>query len=225
MNRVSHEGEYLVDMSNKPLNPRGRTGVRGRGVLGKWGPNHAADPVVTRWKMADNGERLVELASGKPVLEFVCIQRRDTGVWAIPGGMVDPGERVSATLKREFMEEALDSTAAGRENLKELSAMISDFFDDGEEVRTGLSQHDDYDLLAKVYRGYVDDPRNTDNAWMETVVMHFHDESGEKVGKFPLQAGDDAAAICWMELSADINLYASHRDFVQTVVHKLGAHW
>ena len=80
-------------------------------------------------------------------------------------------------------------------------------------------------VFLKIYRGYVDDPRNTDNAWMETVVMHFHDESGEKVGKFPLQAGDDAAGICWMELSADINLYASHRDFVQTVVHKLGAHW
>jgi hypothetical protein len=26
------------------------------------------------------------------------------------GGMVDPGESVSATLKREFMEEAMDST-------------------------------------------------------------------------------------------------------------------
>ena len=25
-----------------------------------------------------------------------------------------------------------------------------------------------------VYRGYVDDPRNTDNAWMETVAFHFH---------------------------------------------------
>ena len=95
VNRVSHEGDYLVDMANKPLNPRGRTGVGGRGVLGKWGPNHAADPVVTRWKLADNGHRLVAEESGKPVLEFVCIQRRDTGVWAIPGGMVDPGERVS----------------------------------------------------------------------------------------------------------------------------------
>ena len=134
VNRVSHEGDYLVDMANKPLNPRGRTGVGGRGVLGKWGPNHAADPVVTRWKLADNGHRLVAEESGKPVLEFVCIQRRDTGVWAIPGGMVDPGEKVSATVRREFMEEALDSTAAGRENVEELGAVISDFFDAGEEV-------------------------------------------------------------------------------------------
>lgn len=29
-------------------NPIGRTGMIGRGLLGRWGPNHAADPVVTR---------------------------------------------------------------------------------------------------------------------------------------------------------------------------------
>ena len=30
----------------------------------------------------------------------------------------------------------------------------------------------------ELYKGYVDDPRNTDNAWMETVVVNFHDEDG-----------------------------------------------
>lgn len=30
-----------------------------------------------------------------------------------------------------------------------------------------------------MYKGYVDDPRNTDNAWMETVAVNFHDESGK----------------------------------------------
>ena len=30
-------------------NPVGRTGMIGRGLLGKWGPNHAADPLVTRY--------------------------------------------------------------------------------------------------------------------------------------------------------------------------------
>lgn len=29
-------------------NPVGRTGISGRGCLGRWGPNHAADPIVTR---------------------------------------------------------------------------------------------------------------------------------------------------------------------------------
>ena len=75
-----------------PLNPRGRTGLRGRGLLGKWGPNHAADPIVTRYQGAQ--------------LQMVAIKRKDTGDWAIPGGMVDDGEMVSDTLRREFTEEA-----------------------------------------------------------------------------------------------------------------------
>lgn len=28
----------------------------------------------------------------------------------------------------------------------------------------------------------MDDPRNTDNAWMETEAVNYHDESGEKRG-------------------------------------------
>jgi len=41
-----------------------------------------------------------------------------------------------------------------------------------------------------VYSGYVDDPRNTDNAWLETVVYHFHDETDEYVGLLHLRAGN-----------------------------------
>ena len=29
-------------------NPVGRTGMVGRGTLARWGPNQAADPIVTR---------------------------------------------------------------------------------------------------------------------------------------------------------------------------------
>ncbi len=35
-----------------------------------------------------------------------------------------------------------------------------------------------YIPLFQVYSGYVDDIRNTDNSWMETVAMNFHDETG-----------------------------------------------
>ena len=41
----------------------------------------------------------------------------------------------------------------------------------------------------QIYRGYVDDPRNTDNAWMETIAMNFHDDHGDSVAKFKLHAG------------------------------------
>lgn len=48
IDRSSYTGTYTVQDS-LPLNPRGRTGLCGRGKLGRWGPNKAGDPIVTRW--------------------------------------------------------------------------------------------------------------------------------------------------------------------------------
>jgi len=39
--RVSHEGPIMFDAQGRAINPRGRTGMADRGLLGKWGPNHA----------------------------------------------------------------------------------------------------------------------------------------------------------------------------------------
>ena len=74
--------------------------------------------------------------------------------------MCDPGERVSVTLKREFMEEALNSEEMTDEEKTHFQKLLGEFFEGGKEI----------------YRGYVDDPRNTDNAWMETIAFHFHDD-------------------------------------------------
>ena len=38
-----------------------------------------------------------------------------------------------------------------------------------------------------MYKGYVDDPRNTDNAWIETVATNFHDSSGSALTRFQLK--------------------------------------
>lgn len=133
--------DFVDDM---PQNPQGRTGLRGRGLLGKWGPNHAADPIVTRY----DPERPSQL-------QIVAIQRKDTGDWALPGGMVDPGETVSVAVRREFTEEAGNVPDHQKKLLKSL---VDDLFASGKQV----------------YCGCVDDPRNTDNAWMETTAFHFH---------------------------------------------------
>lgn len=140
----------------------------------------------------------------RKILQVILIERHDCHEWAIPGGMVDPGEhkQISATLKREFFEEALNSDDANTEALEE-------FFSQGETI----------------YEGYVDDPRNTDNAWMETVAVNFHDETGEKVGRFKLHAGDDAAKVKWVDVDSSLKLYASHSDFIRKVVEQLSAHW
>lgn len=114
---------------------------------------------------------------------------------------MDPGEKVSVTLKREFIEEALNSGVE--------QEVLDAFFSEGVEI----------------YQGYVDDPRNTDNAWMETAAMNFHDETGDQVGKLNLEAGDDAAKVKWSEVDSSSKLYASHSEIIKAVVERLNAHW
>ena len=87
--------------------------------------------------------------------------------------MCDPGEHVSVTLKREFMEEATDCLGANSANRAETETHLDKLFSGGDEI----------------YKGYVDDPRNTDNAWMETIAYNFHDENDGSLGNFKLTAG------------------------------------
>jgi hypothetical protein len=61
--------------------------------------------------------------------------------------MVDPNELVCETIKREFQEEAMRDGGD--------KECIDKLFANGN----------------KLLEAYVDDPRNTDNAWIETVAV------------------------------------------------------
>jgi len=212
INRISHEGVYKVQ-NGMPRNIRGRTGLCGRGVLPRYGPNHAADCIVTRWKR-DNGGNVVAVedkgVSSRKVLQFLAIQRKDNDDWALPGGKVDPGESVDTAAQREFIEEALNGKVLKIEERSNADEIVADFFAQRKEV---------------VYQGYVDDPRNTDCAWMETTAFLFHDSEGDKVAKFDLKAGDDAKDVRWMDASGHMELFASHKTFVLRATEMLNAHW
>ena len=242
--RLSYEGPIVFDSQGFPINPRGRTGMRGRGLLGKWGPNHAADPIVTRFHPQ----------TGR--LQMVAIKRRDTGLWAIPGGMVDPGEHVTATVRREFEEEAMahgdvaeqqrmkrlldrlfgsmhgddentteESTAVARPGSPDAHGGENSAAQEDADAHELATRAEDNLMQRLVYRGYVDDPRNTDNAWMESVAVLFHCEP-ELASALNLVAGSDASKVQWLDVdlaNADYaNLYASHRVWVDQVARHLG---
>ncbi len=176
-NISSYEGNIIFDYNGFPHNPMGRTGIEGRGLLGKWGANFAGDPIITR------------INPGTGDIEMLAIQRKDNSQWAIPGGMVEKGENIFETLRRELKEET------------------------GVDVPT--------DDANQVYQGYVDDPRNTDSAWMETWVGHKHlsPDIAEKVNP---RAGDDARKARWFALNKKslANLYASHGEFLKKALQQ-----
>ncbi len=162
----------LLDKQGRPLNPLGRTGLQGRGLLGRWGRNQAGDPLLTR----------VHPETGR--LQLLVIERKDSGQQALPGGMVDEGEEIAATVARELSEETgaqLDFTAA-----------------------------------TMLFTGVVDDPRNTDNAWMETTVLHKHLTADEQ-RTLKVRAGDDARAVNWVDVDRGLlsSMYASHGEYVR----------
>ncbi|CAF3153205.1 unnamed protein product [Rotaria sp. Silwood2] len=115
--------------------------------------------------------------------------------------MVDPSEDVSQTIKREFQEEALLDTTEKH--------YVDQLFSNG----------------YKLFESYADDPRNTDNAWMETVAINYHDETGELTKHIHLNAGDDAAKVMWCPIDHNLVLYGSHKEILNTAVDRLGAYW
>ncbi|CAF1218147.1 unnamed protein product, partial [Didymodactylos carnosus] len=175
-----------------------------------FGPNHAADPIVTRWKRNEKGNKILNNDTNKPILQFVSIRRKDTNEFAIPGGMVEKKEKVTDTLQREFQEETLNFPDMSEKSKHDLLAVIKDTFENGGN---------------RIYTGYVDDPRNTDNAWMESTVYNFHDEHEEHLALLKVNAGTDATDAFWHDMHSKLPLFASHADFLKKVSERLGAHW
>lgn len=77
-----------------------------------------------------------------------------------------------------------------------------------------------------MYSGYVDDPRNTDNAWIETVAYNFHENDQNGIlYQLQLHSGDDAQAVTWKDINGKMKLYATHSDIIKKVAVKHEAHW
>ena len=189
---------YVLDHSSgRPLNPFGRTGLQGRGKLYYWGPNHAADCVLLR--------------QHDGALQLLVIKRGDTGELALVGGMIDKGETPEQCIKREFGEEAMGVPEEKDSNSQGATA-------DQQRVLDAIFAPSN---TRCVYRGYVDDARNTDNSWLETAAFLFELPDSVKVQDVErlFVGGSDASAVKWVECGEEgeklPQLYASHSPLVK----------
>ena len=80
--------------NGRPLNPRGRTGIAGRGLLGLWGPNLAVVALVVRSNPHDGH------------LEVMLGSSEGSSGLALVKGFVLPGEADESALRRVLTTEA-----------------------------------------------------------------------------------------------------------------------
>ncbi|XP_025027088.1 transient receptor potential cation channel subfamily M member 2 [Python bivittatus] len=196
INRQSFHGTYAIE-DGLPLNPMGRTGLRGQGILRFFGPNHALHPVVTRWQRNVDGS--IYRKNLKKMLEVLVVKFPFLDNWALLGGSLEPGEalpqKIKQVLRREFWPQFQKLLNQGTE----------------------------------IYKGYVDDPRNTDNAWIETVAInvHFEDHNDVEMKRLNsfLQGCDLEVMVRWQVVDKKIPLYVNHKELLRKASVLLGAYF
>ncbi|XP_037570265.1 LOW QUALITY PROTEIN: transient receptor potential channel-like [Dermacentor silvarum] len=153
---------YRLDAQGMPMNPVGRTGLRGRGALPRWGPNHYVLFIITRWQRAK-----VHLVGGRG-LEVVLMRVFRTDHFSLPGDFV-PGEGKYETLKLLFKPETVPKC--------ETDDDIKEFFRSSYVEEEGT----DEPMVECRQRGYMDDPMNTDHCWREIELWNIHYDGSENL--------------------------------------------
>ncbi|NWU97559.1 TRPM2 protein, partial [Upupa epops] len=135
----------------------------------------------------------------KKMLEVLVAQYPMSDVWALPGGSLEPGETLPLKLKWILRREFWP------------------------QFQT-LLKHG-----TEVHKGYLDDPRNTDNAWVETVAVSVHFDSQndvemKRLNSF-LQGCDPELCIRWQVVDKRIPLHANHKELLHKVSTLLSAYY
>lgn len=157
------------DFDGRPRNPIGRTGIRGRGSLPQWGPNFAADLLVTRWKPNVNG-----------ILEVLMAKRKDS-TYGLLGALLKGEDTLLPTKWLNAISMLLADHYEDLDNSEERRKVIDKIKDKlkpekvaSEDVAKNGQLYKASEIWKSEPNVYVDDPRATDNVWIESTVYHLH---------------------------------------------------
>lgn len=180
------------------------------------GPNHASDPLICR------------ICYETKKLQIILTKRPDTFEWGLPGGITEAGEVVSVKkltdiLKQSFSVEQTEPTSIKGGD----SSMKLDRDSPMQTAKTKfLKMFENANDRNILYVGVVDDPRNTDNSWMETIAVLIYLDGELSQLQLPVKRVSDLeSAECnkyyWVEYQSGMSLFASHSKFVAAAIRKL----
>ncbi|TGZ68328.1 hypothetical protein CRM22_004304 [Opisthorchis felineus] len=204
--RQSLLGRYRLDpTTGAPLNPMGRTGLLGKGLLPRWGPNHSIVICITRWSRDPRTGNQVT-RSNRGVLQYIALER--TKRLCIPWYLTDHSNRCELdTCVPKVISSFITRRARATLSEKRVDRLLKRL--DKAEV-------------TQIFKGYLDDQLNADSAWTETVVINIHE--GNAKGAY---MSDDFLKLfgepttgeqCkWMEVGQSSNLRTSHNYILKSV--------
>ncbi|CAF0879739.1 unnamed protein product [Adineta ricciae] len=215
---------YQLDaQSGLPLNPVGRTGIQGRGILLRWGPNVYQYIMICRWKRDAHGRLLVHPTSGKNLLEILLeIQADDyeTTDLILTGGLRVFGSHLPPQLQDRLGRFLIHADMIRNRQTK----MSSSFYSLNQ-----LFQHEPVPWKG----AYLDDARNTDNAWIELAIGYIldDDENHRLTSCIPSLHEEQLRHLLrprfvWKDVqnTSDVGP-RTHSRLIRSLAHKLDAHF
>uniref|UniRef100_A0A1A8PBL2 Transient receptor potential cation channel, subfamily M, member 2 n=1 Tax=Nothobranchius rachovii TaxID=451742 RepID=A0A1A8PBL2_9TELE len=126
--------------------------------------------------------------SERSVLEFLGVWGESREFLVLPGGLADSAEHLPAPLKKTLGDKIYET----------LNAKFSE----------GI----------KVFEGYVDDCRNTDNAWVETTVLNIYlPQTSEVMVDIENMSVSSHGSLQWQEVSSRTRLDSNQNDSLKKV--------
>ncbi|KAM4041096.1 transient receptor potential cation channel subfamily M member 2-like [Anomaloglossus baeobatrachus] len=135
--------------------------------------------------------------TSRRILEVLVVKVMGNELWALPGGTQDPGEQVPLKLQTLLKPGYL-------------GAFLS-------LLKAG----------TEVFHWYLDDPRNTDNAWIESLAINIHFNTAETNDAFlqNLKESDSEVSLRWQLLDHKIPIYANEKEILQRTAEHHGANY
>ncbi|XP_029314727.1 transient receptor potential cation channel subfamily M member 2 [Cottoperca gobio] len=126
--------------------------------------------------------------SERSVLEYLVVWDESQGTLALPCGPVQTTGHLPVTLKKTM----------GKKMYEIINAKVSEG--------------------TTVFEGYVDDCRNTDNAWMEIIILNIHpDRTSQEMVDINSMVESSHGALQWREVSGKSKLSPNQRDSLRQV--------
>ncbi|XP_064875857.1 transient receptor potential cation channel subfamily M member 2 isoform X2 [Oncorhynchus nerka] len=129
--------------------------------------------------------------SERSALEFLAVWDQEDGLWTLPGGPVQSDEPLPDRLLRIMGQKIYD------------------------RIKTKVVE------VTKVHEGYVDDVRNTDDAWVETTVLNIHlDRRSLLMADINRMAENTVGCVelvRWTEVSSRTRMCSYQRDALRRV--------